>query len=306
MPLDPDAENLLDLLRQQGAPPMETLSPAEARATSAAAAALSADPGADVASVEERSVGGVHCLIVTPAGSGRRPVLVWFHGGGWVIGSAELSLHTAKDLAAGAGCVVVVPDYRLAPEHPFPAAYDDALSVTRAVLEQADQLGGDPSRVAVGGDSSGGNLAAVAALGVPGLVHQLLAYPVTDATMSQPSYGRVERGYLLTASMMRWFVDLYVGDADAADPRISPVFASDGVLGTTCAAHVVTAGYDPLCDEGEAYAARLDHVGVPTVVSHYDGQMHGFLTMGASIPTGAAALDEAVGHLRSAFALPSG
>jgi acetyl esterase len=306
MPLDPDAENLLDLLRQQGAPPMETLSPAEARTTSAAAAALAADPGADVASVEERTVGGVPCLIVTPVGSGPMPILVWFHGGGWVIGSAELSLHTAKDLAAGAGCAVVVPDYRLAPEHPFPAAYDDALSVARAVLEQADQLGGDPARVAVGGDSAGGNLAAVAALGVPGLVHQLLAYPVTDATMSQPSYGRVERGYLLTASMMRWFVDLYVGAANAADPRISPLFASDEDLATTCAAHVVTAGYDPLGDEGEAYAARLDHVGVPTVVSHYDGQMHGFLTMGASIPTGAAALDEAVGYLRSAFALPSG
>jgi acetyl esterase len=306
MPLDPDAENLLDLLRQQGAPPMETLSPAEARTTSAVAAALAGDPGADVASVEKRTVGGVPCLIVTPVGSGPMPILVWFHGGGWVIGSAELSLHTAKDLAAGAGCVVVVPDYRLAPEHPFPAAYDDALSVARAVLEQADQLGGDPARVAVGGDSAGGNLAAVAALGVPGLVHQLLAYPVTDATMSQPSYGRVERGYLLTASMMRWFVDLYVGDANASDPRISPLFASDDDLATTCAAHVVTAGYDPLGDEGEAYAARLDHVGVPTVVSHYDGQMHGFLTMGASIPTGATALDEAVGHLHSAFALPSG
>jgi acetyl esterase len=305
MPLDPDAENLLDLLRQQGAPPMETLSPAEARTTSAVAAALAGDPGADVASVEKRTVGGVPCLIVTPVGSGPMPILVWFHGGGWVIGSAELSLHTAKDLAAGAGCVVVVPDYRLAPEHPFPAAYDDALSVARAVLEQADQLGGDPARVAVGGDSAGGNLAAVAALGVPGLVHQLLAYPVTDATMSQPSYGRVERGYLLTASMMRWFVDLYVGDADATDPRISPLFASEDALGRTCPAHVVTAAYDPLFDEGEAYAARLAQLGVPTIVSRYDGQMHGFLTMGASIPTGATALDKAVGHLRAAFALPS-
>lgn len=305
MPLDPDAEKLLDLLRQQGAAPIETLSPEEARATTAAAAALSADPGADVASVEKRTVGGVPSLVVTPAGPGRLPVLVWFHGGGWVIGSAEQSLHTAKDLAAGAGCVVVVPEYRLAPEHPFPAAYDDALSVTRATLQQAHELGGDPSRVAVGGDSAGGNLAAIAALGVPGLVHQFLAYPVTDATMSQPSYGRVERGYLLTASMMRWFVDLYVGDADATDPRISPLFASEDALGRTCPAHVVTAGYDPLFDEGEAYAARLAQLGVPTIVSRYDGQMHGFLTMGASIPTGATALDEAVGHLRTAFAFPS-
>jgi acetyl esterase len=305
MPLDPDAQKLLDLLHQQGAPPLETLTPAEARAASAAAAALAADPGADVASVVKRTVGGVPTFVVTPAGSGPMPVLVWFHGGGWVIGSAEQSLHTAKDLAAGAGCVVVVPDYRLAPEHPFPAAHDDALSVTHGALEQADQLGGDPSRVAVGGDSAGGNLAAVAALGVPGLVHQLLAYPVTDATMSQPSYERVELGYLLTASMMRWFVHLYVGDADPTDPGISPLFASDNALAPTCAAHVVTAAYDPLCDEGEAYAARLAQLGVPTVVSRYNGQMHGFLTMGASIPTGARALDEAVGHLRSAFALPS-
>jgi acetyl esterase len=159
--------------------------------------------------------------------------------------------------------------------------------------------------VAVGGDSAGGNLAAIAALGVPGLAHQLLAYPVTDATMSRPSYGRVERGYLLTASMMRWFVDLYVGDADATDPRISPLFASEDALASTCPAHVVTAGYDPLCDEGAAYAARLSRLGVPTVVSHYEGQMHGFLTMGASVPTGATALDEAVGHLRTAFAFRS-
>jgi acetyl esterase len=236
------------------------------------------------------------------AGSTGAPVLVWFHGGGWVIGSAEQSLHTARDLAAGAGCVVVVPDYRLAPEHPFPAAFDDALAVTRSVLDQAGQVGGDPARVAVGGDSAGGNLAAVAALGEGGLVHQLLAYPVIDATMSQPSYRRVARGYLLTASMMQWFVDCYVGAVNPADPRISPIFASEDALRRTCPAHVVTAAYDPLCDEGEAYASRLTQLGVPTVVSHFDGQMHGFVTMGAALPTGAAALDEAIGHLRRAFA----
>ncbi|MDQ1360635.1 MAG: hypothetical protein QOJ44_1012 [Acidimicrobiaceae bacterium] len=309
MSLDPDAAKLLGLLAQQNAPPMETLSPDEARTAAAAAAALSADPGAEVGSVEEREIGGVPTLVVTPIASDRigsdpSPLLVWFHGGGWVIGSAEQSLHTARDLAAGAGCVVVVPDYRLAPEHPFPAAFDDALAVTRAVVDEARQFGGDPSRIAVGGDSAGGNLAAVAALWVPGLVHQLLAYPVIDATMSHPSYRRVERGYLLSASMMRWFVDCYVGDADPADPRISPIFASEDALGRTCPAHVVTAAYDPLCDEGEAYANRLTHLGVPTVVSHYGGQMHGFLTMGAAVPTGAVALDEAIGHLRHAFAAP--
>jgi acetyl esterase len=302
VPLDADAEKLLDQLRQQNAPAMETLSPEQARATSAAAMALSAGPGAEVASVEKRAIGGVPSLIVTPTGSGRLPVLVWFHGGGWVIGSAELSLHTARDLAAGAGCIVVVPDYRLAPEHPFPAAFDDAVAVTRAVVDQADELGGDPSRVAVGGDSAGGNLAAIAAQWVAGLVHQLLAYPVTDATMSQPSYRRMERGYLLTASMMQWFVDCYVGHGDPDDPRISPLFAPDKVLRRTCPAHVVVAGYDPLRDEDDAYADRLAELGVPTIVSRYDGQMHGFLTMGAVLPTGAAALEEAIGHLRLAFA----
>jgi acetyl esterase len=302
VPLDADAEKLLDQLRQQNAPAMETLSPEQARATSAAAMALSADQGAQVASVEKQAIGGVPSLIVTPMESGRLPVLVWFHGGGWVIGSAELSLHTARDLAAGAGCVVVVPDYRLAPEHPFPAAYDDAVAVTRAVVDRADELGGDPSRVAVGGDFAGGNLAAVAAQWVAGLVHQLLAYPITDATMTQPSYGRMGRGYLLTASMMQWFVDCYIGNGDPDDPRISPLFAPDKVLRRTCPAHVVVAGYDPLCDEDQAYADRLADLEVPTVVSRYDGQMHGFLTMGAAVPTGAAALEAAIGHLRLAFA----
>ncbi len=303
MPLDADAEKLLDLLRQQNAPAMETLSPEQARAT------LGGRGGA---------LTGPRCTSRLGGETGNRwrpqpdrhadrsqvvlPVLVWFHGGGWVIGSAEQSLHTARDLAAGAGCVVVVPDYRLAPEHPFPAAFDDAVAVTRAVVDQADELGGDPSRVAVGGDSAGGNLAAVAAQWVAGLVHQLLAYPITDATMTRPSYGRVGRGYLLTASMMRWFVDCYVGNGDPDDPRISPLFAPDKVLRRTCPAHVVVAGYDPLCDEDDAYAGRLAELGVPTIVSRYDGQMHGFLTMGAALPTGAAALEEAIGHLRLAFA----
>jgi acetyl esterase len=291
-------------MEQLGLAPMETLTPEEARARTAAAAALSPGSGAEVASVQSRPFGGVPTLVVTPLGGGPFPVLVWFHGGGWVIGSAAQSLHTAQDLAARGGLVVVVPDYRLAPEHPFPAAFDDALAVTRAVMEQADDLGGPGARVAVGGDSAGGNLAALAALLVPGLVYQLLAYPVTDATMALPSYRGVGSGYILTASMMQWFVDLYVGDADPADPRISPLHASDESLRQACPAHVVVAGYDPLCDEGEAYARRLADNGVAVTVARYDGQMHGFLTMGAVIPTGAAALEDAVDHLSRALAAP--
>jgi acetyl esterase len=295
-------------MQQQGLPPMETLTPQQVRDRTEAAVALSAGPDVPVASVVTREIGGVPSLVVTPQGSGPFDVLVWLHGGGWVIGSAAQSLHSAKDLAAGASVVVVVPDYRLAPEHPFPAAFDDAVAVTRATIEEAAALGGGPGvKVAVGGDSAGGNLAAAAALYVPGLSYQILAYPVTDATMSQPSYASLEDGYILTAAAMRWFVDLYVADADPADPRISPLHATAAALRQTCPAHVIIAGYDPLADEGAAYAERLREAGVAVTVARYDGQMHGFLTMGAFLPTGVTAMNEAIEHLRTALAAsPSG
>jgi acetyl esterase len=255
-----------------------------------------------VASVTEQSVGGVPCVVVTPFGTGPWPALVWVHGGGWVLGTAQDTLHTALDLAAAARCVVVSVDYRLAPEDPFPAAVDDTCSVVRAVQAPGALADVDPTRIAVGGDSSGGNLAAVAALKVPGLVHQLLAYPVVDATMSHPSYAAMGDGYLLTASMMRWFFRQYLGDADPSDPDVSPLLAPEPTIRHTCPAHLVVAGYDPLHDEGEAYATRLESAGVAIDVSRYDGQMHGFFTMGSVIPTGAAALVDAAGRLRRAWA----
>jgi acetyl esterase len=307
VPLDPDAAAILSSMQRQGLPPMETLTPQEVRDRTEAAVALSAGPDVPVASVVSRDVGGVPSLVVTPEGAGPFHVLVWFHGGGWVIGSPAQSLHSAKDLAAGAGVVVVVPDYRLAPEHPFPAAFDDAVAVSRAVIEEAAALGGAPDvKVAVGGDSAGGNLAAVAALYVPGLSCQILAYPVTDATMSQPSYTSVEDGYILTASAMRWFVNLYVGDADPADPRVSPLHATEAALQQACPALVIIAGYDPLADEGAAYAARLREAGVTVTVARYDGQMHGFLTMGGFLPTGVTAMNEAIDHLRNTLASSAG
>ena len=301
MALDQDADVLLQGMQAQGLPPMETLTPVEVRARTEEARLLSTYEGAAVASVEWRTLGGVPSLGVTPDGPGPWPVLVWYHGGGWVIGTAAMSEPTARDLAAAAGCLVVSADYRLAPEHRFPAAYEDALSVLEAVRKEAGDLGGDPSRLAVGGDSAGGNLAAAVALGSPGLSYQLLAYPVLDATMREASYREVAEGFLLTSSMMGWFVDLYLDGADPTDWRVSPLLADEARLRETCPAHVVTAGYDPLRDEGLAYVGRLRAAGVPVTHVHYPGQMHGFFTMGDLLPTGAEALAAAAVELRRAI-----
>ena len=300
MPLQPDAAAIIDLMHGQGDPPLESLTPAEARARTEAAAALSPYHGADVADVRAERLGGVPCLVVTPHGERARPVLVWFHGGGWVLGSPEGSLHTARDLAAGSDCIVVLPEYRLAPEHPYPAALDDALAATDGVVERTGDWSGGPVRVAVGGDSAGGNLAAQVALARSGLAFQLLAYPVIDATMSHPSYAAAD-GYLLTASMMRWFVECYVGDADPKDPGVSPLFATSDRLATACPALIMVAEYDPLRDEGEAYTSRLAAAGVDVELVRFDGQTHGFLTMGAVIPSARPAMDLALDRLRRAL-----
>lgn len=278
------------------------MTPDEARNAYAVLGAVRGEDLADVESVVEQEIAGVPCRIVTPLGVAPFPVLVWMHGGGWVIGSAELSIPVACSLAAGAGCVVVSVDYRLAPEHRFPAAPDDCAEVTRWVLAHAGEISGDPGRVAVGGDSAGGNLSAVVALEVPGLVFQLLVYPATDLTMSHRSIEENGEGYLLTRAAMDWFAGHYLGDQDAKDPRVSPLFADAGPLSRVPPAHVVTAEFDPLRDEGEAYADRLRELGVTATSKRYGGQIHGFFSMGAMIPAGLDAIDESVARLRAAFA----
>ena len=302
MPIDPAVQPLLDIVNAPGSPGLESLSPPEARALYEGLALLAPGDGAEVASVEERSIAGVRCQIVTPTGEGPFPVLIWIHGGGWVIGTADQSLPTCRDLAAGAGCVVFDVDYRLAPEHPFPAAPDDCVAVTRWVLEHAGELGGDPTRVATGGDSAGGNLAAVVANEVPGLVLQVLVYPGTDLTLSCPSIDENGEGYLLTKASMVWFTNHYVGAADPKAPRISPLYADDEVIAAAPPALVITAEFDPLRDEGEAYAARLRDAGVAVQATRYDGQIHGFFSMPSILPKGQAAVDEAIAALRGAFA----
>ena len=231
---------------------------------------------------------------------------MYFHGGGWVIGSLETHDGTCRELAAGAGCVVVSVDYRLAPEHRYPAAAEDCYAATRWCAEHAAELAIDARRIAVGGDSAGGNLAAVVAQmardrGGPGLVLQLLVYPVTDHDFGTASYRDNAAGYLLTAADMRWFWGHYLGDdtARGAEPYASPLRAAS--LAGLPPALVITAELDPLRDEGEAYARALEAAGVAAKLHRYDGMIHGFFGMSAIMDQAVAAVREATGTLRFAF-----
>jgi acetyl esterase len=243
-----------------------------------------------------------------PPATGDRPapILVWLHGGGFVLGDLETADSMARQLCAQAGVLVVSVDYPLAPEHPFPAAPEACYEATRWVADRAADLGGDRARVAVGGDSAGGNLAAVTALlardrGGPALAFQLLVYPVTDLTGSYPSMRENSQGYLLTEQDMLWFREQYLpAGADLEDPVASPIYTPD--LAGLPPALIITAEFDPLRDEGEAYAKLLEHAAVPVTVSRYDGMIHGFFGMTALVEGGRIAVAEAAAALRTALA----
>jgi len=296
------------MLAALGTPPIGTVPAPEARI---AAAARPLPPGAPVARVENRTipgpVGEIPVRIYWPWLDTPLPVLVWYHGGGWVLGTLDASDHTCRELANTAGCIVVSVDYRLAPEHRFPASPDDCESAYNWVLANAASFGGDPRRVAVGGDSAGGNLAAVVSIrtrerGTPLPAFQLLVYPVTDHDFERPSYLANAEGYMLTQLAMRWFWDQYVNSPEEmAHPHASPLRATD--LTGLPPAHVITAEFDPLCDEGEAYADRLRQAGVPVTVSRYDGVIHGFFGMFPAIDKGRDAIRESAQALAEAFAL---
>jgi acetyl esterase len=308
MPLDPQAKAFLDQLAAANAPPLSDL-PVDA-ARLAADALFSAQGAVEpVARVENRGIPGpageIPIRVYTPEGTGPFPVLVYVHGGGWVICGLDSHDPPCRALANAVPCLVVSVDYRLAPEHKFPAAADDAYAATRWVAEHAAELGGDPRRVAVGGDSAGGNLAAVVALmarerGGPRLVHQLLVYPVTDAGLDTASYRENGDGYFLTRDTMAWFWGHYLRSrADVEDPHASPLRARD--LAGLPPALVITAEYDPLRDEGEAYAARLRAAGVPVRTTRYPGMIHGFFGMLATFDQARTAIDESASALRAAF-----
>ncbi|HUE29729.1 MAG TPA: alpha/beta hydrolase [Verrucomicrobiae bacterium] len=308
MPLDPEAKMLLEQLTAV-VRPFDELSVAEARAAIATLSAAAGE-GEAVARVENRTVPGprgeIPVRVYTPDGRAPFPMLVYFHGGGWVIGSLETHDGLCRHLANAAGAVVVSVDYRLAPEHPFPASGEDAYAATRWVAANAAAVGGDPKRVAVGGDSAGGNLAAVVSLmardrGGPPLSFQLLVYPVTDApSANTASYRENAEGYFLTAKTMHWFWNHYCGKSPAlSDPYLCPLRARD--LKRLPPALVVTAEFDPLRDEGEAYAARLRETGVPVTSKRYPGMIHGFFGMGALLTQARTATKEAASALRAAF-----
>ena len=230
-----------------------------------------------------------------------------FHGGGWIGGDLDGHEPICCNLCAGAGCVVVSVEYRLAPEHRFPAAADDCLLATRWAAEHAPELNADPARMAVGGDSAGGNLAAVTAVrlrdeGGPRLAGQLLLYPVTEYhTPGTPSYQQNAEGFGLTRTAMEWFWELYLTNtSDALHPHASPLRAAD--MSGLPPALVITAEYDPLRDEGERYAERLRQAGVLTRLSRYDGMIHGFLGLTGMVDKADAAVTEACAWLREAFA----
>lgn len=306
MSLDEQARYLLDMIASAGRPPLHTCTPEQAR-QSFDFSPLAGAPEA-VAQIEEVTIpgpaGGIRVRIYTPHGEGPFPALVYCHGGGWVVGDLDTVDVPCRRLATRASCVVVSVDYRLAPEHRFPAAAEDAYAAFQWLVSHARALQVDATRIAVGGDSAGGNLAAVVALmardrAAPQPCFQVLLYPVTDGALDTPSYRENAEGYLLTRDSMVWFWNHYVGDADRTHPYASPLRAEHhrGLP----PAFVVTAEFDPLRDEGEAYARRLAEAGTPVECKRYDGTIHGFCWMPGVLDKGRQALDDTAAALTAAF-----
>lgn len=251
--------------------------------------------------IRDIDAGGVRCRLYRSSAETPAPLLIYYHGGGWVIGDLDSHDDICRKLAREARCSVIAVDYRLAPEHPAPAALDDCIAATRWVFANASALGIDAKRIAIGGDSAGGNLAALVAMHAGEKpVFQLLVYPATDMRMGQQSHRDNAQGYLLTADSMKWFIGHYIGDDDArrTDPMVSPILSDDSMLGKSPPTLVITAEFDPLRDEGEQYAAKLASVGVPTSTVRFNGQVHAFFGMSEILDDAAAAISLSASYLR--------
>jgi acetyl esterase len=311
--LHPQTRALLDLIEQRGVPPTHTLSPADARTLYRERRSFTQPAPPEVASVRNLQADGPHGAIplrlYRPLGAAATetlPVLVYFHGGGWVIGDLDTHDTLCRELANGAGCAVVAVDYRLAPEHRFPTAVDDCLAATRWVRTHAGELHLDATRLAVGGDSAGGNLAAVVSItardaGDLTIAYQLLIYPATDQHRTAPSHTSNGQGYLLTTDTMNYFTGHYITDpAQYRDWRASPLLRDD--LQKLPPALVLTAGYDPLRDEGAAYAERLTAAGNRATYVCFERQIHGFITMGKLLDEANSAVRLCAAELKHALA----
>jgi acetyl esterase len=286
--LDLDMQVLVKLDERDPRPPLAGGTPAEARASLSRAVRVLARAPIPLPSVRETTIAGAEGplrarLFVPDEGLEREagPLIVYYHGGGWVAGDLDTHDHPCRLLARSSGARVLSVDYRRSPEHRFPAPVDDALAAFRDAVAHAQELGADPERIALAGDSAGGHLAAVtaqksAADGGPAPAFQLLIYPVTDLVEVTPSRLTFAEGFILTKENMDWYEEQFLGpDGDRHDPRASPLLA--GIDGSTAPALVVTAGFDPLRDEGEAYARKLQEAGVRTLLRRHAGYVHGFL-----------------------------
>lgn len=311
MPIDPQIQVYLNQIAALNPPPLHSMTPVEVRQQMAMLTAI-LPKGEAVARVENRCIPGpageLPLRIYTPEGTGPFPLLVFFHGGGWVRCNLDTHDGQCRALANGGGCVVVSVDYRLAPEHKFPAAPQDCYAATSWVAQHAAELQGDGSRLAVGGDSAGGNLAAVVSQMArdqdgPSLIFQLLIYPATNFRAQTASMRENAEGYFLTRAEMTWFRNHYLRSAeDELDPKASPMLADN--LSGLPPALIITAEYDPLRDEGEEYGRLLQVSGVSITVSRYEGMIHGFFALAGIIDRAGDATAEASAALRAVFAVP--
>ena len=278
MPLHPQAQAVADFYAAMRTTPFEELSPTDARSLYSAGQVPSTEVVHEIRDVQ---AGAIPCRLYRPSAKTDLGLLVFFHGGGWVIGDLNSHDGVCRSLANKSGHAVLSVDYRLAPEHKFPAAFDDCAAAVKWAFENAKTLGIDNSRMAVGGDSAGGNLAAAVALAeVVPLKFQMLIYPAVDMRMESPSINENANGPILTKSVMAWFVAHYMSsDADRAHISASPMLASDEQLKKMPPAIVITAQFDPLRDEGEAYGKRLVENGVSATITRYNGAFHGFFNM---------------------------
>ena len=307
--LDPNVRLLLEAIEALGNPPIEALSPPEARRLAAESLKPVGGVMEPLHSIENVRIPGPDCEIpirvYTPDVPAPRPAMVYFHGGGWVLCDLDTHDVVCSAIARRAGAMVISVDYRLAPEHKFPAAVVDCYAATAWVAANAVRLGIHPHRISVGGDSAGGNLAAVVALksrdqNGPVIALQALVYPVTDlSSFATPSYQEFACGYQLTKTEMEWFRDLYLSKPqDALQPHASPLLAGD--LRRLPPALIITAECDPLRDEGEAYAMRLEQAGVPVTSTRYPGMIHPFFSLSGAIPEAFDAFEQIAGAIQAA------